>query len=181
MTPATLTRQESKRRKAARARDRKVEACNLTPAEKRARRDAHAETLNDLYRWLATPEGAAAWLEGLELNGHLTPVNAALAARFAPGEIVATAASWRKWGFRIRKGETSRIAVTGRGFWPVAAFTARQVVGGEDAEDHLVDPEIIGLQPDPGYARAVAGRMAEIAADVGWKAQSVRQLAEELA
>lgn len=181
MTPTTLTRQEVKRRKAARTRERKAEQCNLTPAEKRARRDAHAETLRDVYAWLATPEGAADWLEGLEINGHLTPVNAALAARVCPGEIVATAASWRKWGFRIRKGESSRVAVTGRGFWPVAAFSARQVVGGESAEDQLVDPEAVGLRPDEGYASAVAGRLREIAGEIGWQAQAVRQLAEELA
>lgn len=182
MSAATLTRQERKSRKVRRERERKAERCTLTPEEKRARREAHAELLSAVYEWLATPEGAADWLEGLELNEHLTPVNAAIAARYAPGEIVAVAATWRKWGFRIRKDEHSRFPVTGRGFWPTAAFTARQVVGGDSADECLVDPEVAGsARPDAGYAAAVAARLSEIAGEIGWKAEAVRRLADELA
>lgn len=180
MSAATLTRQERKSRKVRRERERKVEKCNLTPDEKRARREAHAELLSAVYEWLATPEGAADWLEGLELNEHLTPVNAAIAARYAPGEVVAVAQTWRKWGFRIRKDEHSRFPVTGRGFWPVAAFTARQVVGADD--EMFVAPDVLSAsRPDAGYAAAVAARLSEIAAEVGWKAEAVRRLADELA
>lgn len=180
MSAATLTRQERKRRKSARARERKAERCTLTPEEKRARREAHAELLSAVYEWLATPEGAADWLEGLELNEHLTPVNAAIAARFAPGEIVATGNEWKRWGFRMRKDEHSRIRLTGRGFWPVAAFTARQVVGADD--EMIVAPDVLNAsRPDAGYAAAVAARLAEIAGEIGWKAEAVRRLADELA
>lgn len=98
----------------------------MTAKEKREARDAHAARIHAAVAELVEPRGFEAWLEALELNPHLSPMNAALVALQTPGEIVGTSAYWRRNGYKVRKGERSAGRVTAPGFWPLAYFTAEQ-------------------------------------------------------
>lgn len=98
-----------------------------TDDEKRAARLEHRDRLAEAVDLVREPEGFGAWLESLELNPHLSPMNCALAAMQAPGEIVDTFAGWKRNGYLVPKGERAGVRLTGPGFWPKAAFTAPQV------------------------------------------------------
>lgn len=111
----------------------------MTEREKREARDAHAARLRLAVEQLDSEAGFSAWIEAMHLNPHLTPMNAALVALQSPGEILDTAAGWRKQGYRIRKGERSAGRITGRGFWPLAYFTAEQANAGDLA---LFEPDL---------------------------------------
>lgn len=103
----------------------------LTAKEKRELRDDHAARIHAAVAELAEPGGFDAWLEALELNPHLSPMNAALVALQTPGEIVGTSASWRRQGYKVRKGERAAGRITAPGFWPLAYFTAPQAAAGD--------------------------------------------------
>lgn len=112
-----------------------------TQAEKKAAREAHAETIAAAVRALQTPEGFRDWLGSLILCEDLSPLNCAIVAASMPGQIVTTKARWRaRGGYSIRKGETSHIAVTGPGFVPRAAWTAEQVGATDLVEAVEADP-----------------------------------------
>lgn len=98
----------------------------MTKGEKRAARDQHAERIRLAVEELAEPAGFEAWLEALDLNPHLSAMNAALVALQTPGEVVATSAGWRRQGAQVRKGERAAGRITAPGFWPLAYFTAEQ-------------------------------------------------------
>lgn len=100
----------------------------LTQAEKREAREAHAARIHAAVDELRDRLGFEAWVEALELNPHISPMNAALVALQSPGEIVGTSASWRKQGYKVRKGERLAGRITGRNFWPTAYFTAAQAL-----------------------------------------------------
>lgn len=97
-----------------------------TAAEKRAARDEHAARLRLACEQLTERNGFDTWVEAMALNPALTPLNAALAALQTPGEIVGTSTAWKRQGYRVRKGERAAGRITGKGFWPLAYFTAEQ-------------------------------------------------------
>lgn len=103
----------------------------MTKAEKREAREAHAARIRAAVDELREAAGFAAWVEALALNPQLTPLNAALVALQSPGEIVATAAQWRRQGYRVTKGARAAGRITGRNFWPTAYFTAEQADAGD--------------------------------------------------
>lgn len=106
----------------------------MTKAEKREARDAHAERIRLAVEELEDAAGFDCWLEALELNPHLSAMNAALVALQSPGEIVATSAGWRRQGGKVKKGERAAGRITAPGFWPLAYFTADQAGAAELAE-----------------------------------------------
>lgn len=113
----------------------------MTAREKREARDAHAALIHLAVAELRDPVGFERWVETLELNPQLTPMNGALVALQTPGEIVGTAAQWSKQGYRITKGERAAGRLTARGFWPLAYFTADQANAGDLAD---FDPSMPG-------------------------------------
>lgn len=102
-----------------------------TKAERREARLAHAALIRDAVDALREPDGFARWIEALDLSPHLTPLNAALVALQTPGAIVSTCAQWKRQGYKVRKGETAAGRITGKGFWPLAYFTADQASAGD--------------------------------------------------
>lgn len=137
----------------------------MTAAEKRAARDEHAARIHTAVAELADPGGFEAWLEALELNPHLSPMNAALVALQTPGEIVGTSASWRRQGYRVRKGERLAGRITAPGFWPLPYFTAPQASAGdlEGFEPTLPAPERVQALRDTLSALLAAGEKPRIA------------------
>lgn len=124
----------------------------MTAKEKREARDAHAALLKLAVDELREPTGFERWLETLELNPSLTPMNAALVALQTPGEIVGTLAQWRRQGYNVRKGEHAAGRITARGFWPLAYFTAEQVNAGD----------LIGFEPELPDAAEADGLRCEL-------------------
>lgn len=117
-----------------------------TDDEKRAARLEHRDRLAEAVEHARDLDGFGDWLEALELNPHLSPMNCALAAYQAPGEIVDTFAGWKRGGYLVPKGERCSVRLTGPGFWPKAAFTAPQV-GATDlvaAAPEWVEPDDVG-------------------------------------
>jgi hypothetical protein len=102
-----------------------------TQREKREARLEHAELIRLAVAELREPDGFARWVEALELNPHLTPLNAALVALQTPGLIVSTSSQWARQGYKVGKGETAAGRITGKGFWPLAYFTADQASAGD--------------------------------------------------
>lgn len=109
-----------------------------TADERRELRLAHAARIRAAVEELREPAGFAAWVEAVALNPQLTPLNAALVALQSPGEIVGTAAQWKRQGGRISKGTRAAGRITGRNFWPTAYFTAAQA-GAADLDDFEPD------------------------------------------
>lgn len=144
-----------------------------TDAEKRHEREAHAARLRLACDELTTPDGFAAWLEAMALNPDLTPLNAALVALQSPGEIVGTAAAWKRQGYRVRKGERAAGRITGRGFWPLAYFTAEQA-GATDLLDYA--PPL----PDESTVSAGLNRLAQRLADGDKPTDAVRAIADDV-
>jgi hypothetical protein len=94
-----------------------------TEAEKREVREAHRETLTEALARLETPQGMSRWLVSRHIHGtNQTPANIALAAMQAPGQLVGTYQQWAKQGLKPRKGQEHELVLTGRTFWPVAAW-----------------------------------------------------------
>lgn len=114
----------------------------VTSDEKRERRQEHAARISEALERLETPEGARDWIEARELNPDVSPLNQALIALQAPGEIVGTLAAWKRNGTRVRKGERGSVFLTAPGFWPRPAFTAAQT----DAPPELADPEPVPVE-----------------------------------
>jgi hypothetical protein len=142
-----------------------------TQREKRELREEHAALIREAVDALREPAEFERWIEALELNPHLTPLNAALVAMQTPGEIVSTCAQWRRQGYRVRKGETAAGRITGKGFWPLTYFTAEQANAGDldGFEVELPDDGLLTLlraelvaRLDRGDKGAVA--VAEVAA-----------------
>ncbi len=119
----------------------------LTQREKRELREEHAALIRTAVDELREPVGFERWIEALELNPHLTPLNAALVAMQTPGEIVSTCAQWRRQGYRVRKGETAAGRITGKGFWPLTYFTGEQARAGDldGFEVELPGEELLAL------------------------------------
>lgn len=134
----------------------------LTDREKQEAREGHAARLRVAVAELESETGFEAWVEALTLNPDLTPMNAALVALQSPGEIVGTAAYWRRQGCRVRKGERAAGRITGRGFWPLAYFTAEQA-GATDLLDFEPEcPQIAGAREEL-VARLRAGEKSKAA------------------
>jgi hypothetical protein len=119
----------------------------MTQAEKKAAREEHAALIRTAVDELRDPVGFERWIETLELNPHLTPMNAALVAMQTPGQIVSTCAQWKRQGYRVRKGEQTAGRITGKGFWPFAYFTAEQASAGDldGFEVELPDPRLLAV------------------------------------
>jgi len=142
-----------------------------TQGEKREARLEHAALIREAIDELRGPDGFARWIETLELNPQLTPLNAALVAMQSPGRIISTCAQWRRQGYRVRKGEAAAGRITGKGFWPLAYFTAEQASAGDldgfevelpgDEKLELLRAELVG-RLDRGQKGAEA--VAEVAA-----------------
>jgi hypothetical protein len=65
------------------------------------------------------------WLISRHIHGETqTPANTALAALQAPGQLVGTYQQWCRQGLKPGKGQVSDLVLTGRTFWPVAAWSA---------------------------------------------------------
>jgi len=158
MSAATLTRQERKRRKVARARERECERRHLTTDEKRARRQEHAKLITCALAELGTVEGMEAFLRSRQINPHLTPLAAALVAYQMPGAMAAPVRWWGKAGHKVRKGEIARGYVTAPGFWPLAVFTAEQT----DYPDEYVEAvEADVAEASPGMLEALVASLLE--------------------
>lgn len=86
-------------------------------------------------------------------------MNAALVALQSPGEIVGTAASWRKQGYKVRKGERCAGRITGGQFRPLAYFTAPQAQATdlEGFEPELPDAVTLERLSESLSARLAAG------------------------
>lgn len=134
----------------------------LTEREKQEAREAHAARIAAAVAELEAAAGFEAWAEAMVLNPHLTPMNAALVALQTPGEIVGTAASWRRQGYRVRKGERAAGRITGRGFWPLAYFTAEQASAGDLLDFEPPLPEVTGAREEL-VARLKAGEKSRAA------------------
>lgn len=142
-----------------------------TQREKREARLEHVALIRAAIDELRAPDGFARWIETLELNPQLTPLNAALVAMQSPGQIVSTCAQWRRQGYRVRKGAVAAGRITGKGFWPLAYFTADQASAGDldgfevelpdDEKLELLRAELVG-RLDRGQKGAEA--VAEVAA-----------------
>lgn len=134
----------------------------MTKAEKRKAREEHAERIHEAIAELREPLGFERWIEALEFNPQLTPLNAALVAMQTPGLIVATAAQWNRQGYKVRKGEAAAGRITGKGFWPCAYFTAEQANAGdlEDFDAELPEPGIIEALRVEFVARLERGEKA---------------------
>ena len=128
-----------------------------TDAEKREMREAHAELLREAQE-AACGDGLAAYVESVQLNPHLTPLTAALAALQTPGRIVDTAQGWSRQGYRVRKGEAAAGRLTGRGFWPRAYFSAEQANAGDLAGVEVPEPPASTLA---ALGEALRARLAE--------------------
>lgn len=97
-----------------------------TDAEKKEARESHRELLDLALEALTEPHGMSAWLVSRHIHGDTqTPGNIALAALQAPGQLVGTYAQWSRTGLKPRKGQTAELVLTGKTFWPVAAWTSR--------------------------------------------------------
>jgi hypothetical protein len=103
----------------------------MTAAEKKDARQEHAARIHAAVAELAEPGGFTAWLEALDLNPHLSPMNCALVAYQSPGEIVNSSAGWKRQGYRVRKGERCAGRITAPGFWPLAYFVASQALASD--------------------------------------------------
>lgn len=101
---------------------------NYTPrteAEKRELREYHRETLDAALARLGTAEGMSAFLISRHIHGtSLTPANTALAALQAPNELVGTYPAWASRGLKPQKGRKAELVLTGKTFWPEAAWKA---------------------------------------------------------
>lgn len=143
--PATITRQESKRRKNDRARALAIEKRNYSAEDKAAIRSLHRERIAGALAMLENEDGLARFVESRQLCPHLTPLGAALAAYEAPGQLVGSMAYWKAAGHRVRKGEIA-CAYTTRApaFWPLPMFSAAQTDYPQEyteaAEDELALP-----------------------------------------
>lgn len=99
--------------------------------QKRDARETHKALLGEALDVLATPAGMSAFLVSREIHGdQLTPGNVALAAFQCPGQLVGTHAHWKREGMKLRKGQGHSLRLTGRGFWPTAAWSLESF-GGE--------------------------------------------------
>lgn len=126
-----------------------------TLEQKQDARDEHRALLETALERLTTPAGMSAWLLAREIHGaELTPANAALAALQAPGQLVGTARYWKRQGVRIGKGQRHTLRLTGKTFWPVAAWTLDSF-GGD------------GMPPLPIPDRAECERLAASWASCG--------------
>lgn len=132
-----------------------------TDAEKQEAREAHAARIAAAVAELEAEAGFEAWVEAMALNPHLTPLNAALVALQSPGEIVGTAASWRRDGYRVRKGERAAGRITGRGFWPLAYFTAEQASATDLLDFEPALPQIAGAREEL-VARLGSGERSKV-------------------
>lgn len=176
MSAATLTRQERKRRKAARARERECEKRNLTPDEKRARRQEHARLITCALAELGTVEGMEAFLRSRQLNQHLTPLAAALVAYQLPGRIAAPVRWWGKAGHKVRKGEVARGYVTAPGFWPLAVFTAEQT---DYPDEYIEAAEADVAEASAGMLEALVALLLERFEADGTKTPALNGWVEE--
>lgn len=142
----------------------------MTDAEKRERRQEHAERIRAALSAVETTDGFAAWLEARELNPRLTPLSWALVALQCPGEIIDTAKGWNRQGCRVRKGEAAACFITAPGFWPRAAFSAAQT----DAP-----PELLDFEP-PQLPAVEVGELVERFERDGRKTATLNAYAESL-
>lgn len=123
-----------------------------TKQERIDARTEHAAMLRGLYTRIGDDRDlAAAWIDSMERNQHLTPINALIAAAFAPGLVVGTVRQWNRLEMRVAKGATARFNLTGPGFVPAAAFTERDVVGDLPP---IYDPALDEAEPFCGDLRA---------------------------
>jgi len=128
-----------------------------TEAEKRQAREHHAAELASALAQLQDLRGFEVFCESALLNPHLTAGNAALAAFRCPGEVVGSRAWWVKQGGQVRKGETAALRLTGRNFWPTAAWCADQVGAEfEGLEVEPLDPRQLEAM-HRGFVDAVSG------------------------
>jgi len=134
----------------------------LTDQEKREAREAHAARIAAAVAELESEAGFEAWAETMALNPQLTPMNAALVALQTPGEIIGTAAAWRRQGYRVRTGERAAGRITGRGFWPLAYFTAEQASATDLLDFEPERPQIAGAREEL-VARLGAGEKSKAA------------------